>query len=87
MTTPTTASASSASDPDSRLTRLSRIGPELQPDQQERQPVSKNTIRSQISRCCSRAPAVSDADPKRPKYRPVATTARTPDAPTLSAGR
>ena len=42
-------------------------GPELQATRRKDSPVSRKTIRSQISRCCSRAPAVSDAEPKRPK--------------------
>ena len=67
ITVPTTADASMASEPDSRLTRLSSIGRSSRPIRRNDAPVSRKTMRSQISRCCSRAAAVSDADPKRPK--------------------
>ena len=67
ITTPTTAAPSMSSDPDSRLTRLSSMGRSSSPIRRKEIPVNKKTIRSQISRCWSRAAAVSDPEPYRPK--------------------
>ena len=57
------------------------------PVRRKTKPLSRNVIVSQTARPASRASAPMMRDPRRPRYRPAATVAITPDAPSCSAGR
>src|SRR3989454_836440 len=50
-------------------------------------PSSTNTTTSHIPELCTRVSAATKRGPMRPRYSPVATTARMPDTPSRSAGR
>ena len=63
------------------------MGRSASPVMMKMSPSSTNTTTFHIPSFCTRVSAATMRGPTRPKYSPVATTAKIPDTPSRSAGR
>ena len=63
------------------------MGRNASPVMMKMSPSSANTTTSHMPLFCTRVSAATMRGPTRPRYSPVATTARMPETPRCSAGR